>query len=101
MRVQIDVSENKEGTSYPWWVIVDLDKFIGLESTSDVSGTITSQAIAGPFFSRDEAETAMRKHAHNYTGRVIILCLSGYRSEQYRKRLDGEVQGLSILDDHF
>ena len=86
MKIEIEVSESNEGTSYPWWMIIDPDAITA--SVTDTVGEIGMGAVTGPYFSREEAERALETHRHNYSQRAVVWCASGYRSEQYRTQID-------------
>jgi len=65
-------STDNEITSDPWWAVVRKNR-------------LGSSAIsAGPFFSRERAETHMEARRHEYGKGAFVFCFSGYYSRHYR-----------------
>jgi hypothetical protein len=79
LQVKLDISEKNEGTSYPWWVILTpvwaTRKRL---STADVFN-----AVYGPFFSREEAESELNSRRHFYGKYACVWCMSGCYSKKY------------------
>jgi len=81
MKIEVEVSEKNEGTSFPYWLILDPVRNLDLDV-----GTLASM-ITGPFFSRKEAESALAGRRYNYSKRAVVYCKSGCDSESYRKAM--------------
>ena len=81
MKIEIEISEENEGTSYPYWLILDPDQ----NMSCDIH-YLASQ-IAGPFFSREEAEAELKATRYNYSKRAKVYCHSGCYSRQYREKI--------------
>jgi len=77
--IHIEVSDNDEGTSYPWWVIV---RPACTTRTDDVVNSID-----GPFFSRKEAQVELDTRRHYYGKRAVVWCMSGCYSGQYKRAI--------------
>lgn len=84
MKIQLEISEENESTSYPWWVII-VPTWTTKGIISDVD---ICHHIEGPFFSRQEAQTELGSRRHFYGKRAAVYCLSGYCSGQYRRAID-------------
>lgn len=78
MRITIEVSEDRECTDSPWWVIVDPQQ--NMRRNVDLAAA----CIEGPFFSRQEAEDELRTTHYNYSKRACVYCMSGYHTRQYK-----------------
>ena len=81
MKIEIEVSEDNEATSYPWWFICD--------PRQNMSADLATAAgqITGPFFSREEAEAQLKATHYNYSKRAKVWCASGYHSRRYKEAL--------------
>lgn len=77
MRITLDVSENCESTAEPWWFIVDPVQNLRC------SVSVAARQITGPFFSREEGESFLRRASHHFTKRAIVWCASGCDARQY------------------
>lgn len=77
MKVTVEVSEETEMTSSPWWVIIDPAKVRGktIESVAD--------AFVGPFFSRQEAEEHLAGRRYEFSKRALVYCKSAYFATRY------------------
>lgn len=75
-KIVLNVSEECEGTAYPWWCI--------LEREQCKRGVSLEHCIVGPFFSRKEAEDSLRANRHHFDDSAEVWCLSGYLSSQYK-----------------
>lgn len=84
MKIEIDVSEKNEGTSSPWWMIVDPKQ--NFKINEDGVYAVASM-ITGPFFSREEAEDVLKATRYNYGKGAAVFCASGYYTRQYAKKL--------------
>jgi hypothetical protein len=80
MKVTLEVSTENEGTSSPWWVIVDPRRMMKPDCYHVMMGMIT-----GPFFSREEANNCLEARRHHYSNRAVVYCASGCYSGQYDK----------------
>jgi len=83
MKIEIEISDKNEGTSYPWWLIIDPKQMLNRDLHTAVIGM-----ISGPFFSREEAEIYLRANRHHYSVLAIVYCHSGYTSISYRQAID-------------
>lgn len=81
MKIELQISDENEGTSYPWWFIVDPGRHFK-------SAEGTAMCITGPFFSREEAEEQLSRRRYDYGKQAIVWCGSGYHSGRYRKAID-------------
>lgn len=78
MKIELEVSEKNEGTSYPYWLILDPRQNLSLDV-----GTLAGM-ITGPFFSREEAEAELRNRRYDYSKRARVYCKSAYHSGSYK-----------------
>lgn len=78
MKIEIELSEENEGTSEPWWVIIDARQNI----SCDIH--VAASQITGPFFSRDEAQDVLDFKRHRFSSRAHVYCLSGYMTRQFK-----------------
>lgn len=81
MKVEIEVSEENEGTSFPWWFIVRPGQ--GFNSNPEN----VAHCITGPFFSRAEAEEQLNRRRYEYGKKAIVWCGSGYHTGRYRRAI--------------
>jgi hypothetical protein len=81
VRITLEVSEDNEATSFPWWVILDPDQ----NMSCDIH--ILASQFAGPFFSREEAEAELKATRYNYGPRAVVYCKSGCYSRQYQQKM--------------
>lgn len=82
MKIEIEVSEEHEGSANPWWAIVDPKQNMSMDIYT-AAGQIT-----GPFFSREEAQDFLTSTRYNFSSRAKVFCFSGYNSPQYRKAIN-------------
>jgi hypothetical protein len=84
MKVEIELSDNNEGTSYPYWLIIDPRQMLQL----DVH--VVASMITGPFMGRDEANDELLRgvRSNRYSGRARVFCHTGYYSGRYRDAID-------------
>jgi hypothetical protein len=80
MKIEIELSEENEGTSAPWWVIIDPKQ--NLSKSREATHNIASM-ITGPFFSRQEAEDHLTARSHAFGCNAVVFCMSGYWSREY------------------
>jgi len=78
VKIELEVSEENEGTDSPWWAIVNP----GRGFLNDPH--LVAHCIVGPFFSREAAETELKLRRYNYHKNAIVWCFSGYHSAQYK-----------------
>ena len=84
MKITLEVSEDNEATSYPWWVILDAGQNMSLDIR------VLANQITGPFFSRENAERHLQRSRYNFGKRARVYCMSGHNSLQYRQAHDLE-----------
>jgi hypothetical protein len=85
--VEIDVSEEHEGTAYPWWAIVDNRRGLSFENK-----------ITGPFFSRGAAQEFLDRTRYNFGKDAFVYCFTGVYSDEWtaavkraqRRKSEGE-----------
>jgi len=82
VKIELEISDKNESTSYPWWTIIDPTQMMKPDPHTVVS------MISGPFFSREEADRHLEYNRHHYSDRAIIFCHSGYTSISYRDAID-------------
>lgn len=88
MKITLDVDmENNEGTSAPWWIIIDPRQ--NLRVSREACHNIASM-ITGPFFSRDKAQMFLDATRYNFSPHAVVYCCSGYYSREYKEQLRGE-----------
>jgi hypothetical protein len=81
VKITLEVSEDNESTSFPWWVIVD-----PLQNLNCDYHAIAAM-VTGPFFSREEAEAELKATRYNYSKRAVVYCKSGCYSRQYQHKV--------------
>lgn len=84
MKIELEVSEENEGTDSPWWVIIDPHQNF---HTNERGIHNIASMITGPFFSRESAEKHIELRRYNFSDNVIVYCLSGYWSNKYKQAL--------------
>ncbi len=77
MKIELEVSEDCEGTRAPWWMILDPSQNMSCDPHWLAS------MITGPFFSREEAERCLKNRRHHYSDRAVVYCHSGCYTDQY------------------
>lgn len=95
MKVQIEVSEKNEGTSEPWWILIDPSKIKSMlelaadgdEPSNDRIITAIAYSIEGPFFSREEGQSYLKRRAYEYSKDTIVWCSSGYWTTEYKNAI--------------
>ena len=83
MKIEIEVSELNEATSAPWWSIIDPRQ--NLKCNEEGIYNIASM-VTGPFFSREEAESVLRRTRYNYGPGARVYCHSGCHTIQYAEK---------------
>jgi hypothetical protein len=81
VKLEIEVSEENEGTSEPWWMIIDPHQMM-----SPSASEVAMRMITGPFFSREEAQSVLNSRRHHYSKRAVVWCSSGCYTKQYREK---------------
>lgn len=85
MKIEINVdTDNHEGTSYPWWIIIDPRQNFNVDEDGVYN---IAHMITGPFFSRKEAQSFLDSKRYNFSKNAKVYCHSGYSSIQYKKAL--------------
>ncbi len=85
MKIEIDVDiKNNEGTSSPWWVIIDPKQ--NLSKKKDACHNIVGM-ITGPFFSRKAAQSHLDARRYDFGTNAVVYCHSGYWSREYSEAL--------------
>lgn len=84
MKIEIEVSEENEETSSPWWMILDP------KQNMRCNIHYLASMITGPFFSREEAEKVMKNRSHHYSERARVYCHSGCYTHQYDDKCRGK-----------
>lgn len=80
MKIELELSEENEGTSAPWWaIIIPRQNFSkGDQGIHNIAGM-----IVGPFFSRASAQNRLDGRRYEYGQNARVFCFSGYWSERY------------------
>lgn len=84
MKIEIEVSEENECTSAPWWLIIDPRQNF---SKGDDGVTNIAFMITGPFFSREEAEGVLQRQRYNFGKGAKVWCHSGCHTVQYASKV--------------
>lgn len=79
MKIEIEVSDENEGTAEPWWVIVDPKQMMKPDPYAVMIGMVT-----GPYFSRKEATEYLSNHRYNFSSRAVVYCASGCYTQEYK-----------------
>jgi len=82
--IEITVSGKNEGTSAPWWIIIDPGQNF---AKNDDGICNIAYMITGPFFSRAEAEFILKIKRHHYSRHAKVWCHSGLDTIQYAERV--------------
>lgn len=82
MKIEIEVSDKNEGTSAPYWLIIDPKQMMR------VGHDYVASMITGPFFSREEAQAELTGRSYDYSTRAVVYCCSGYRSGKYKQAIE-------------
>ncbi len=78
MQIKIELSEENEGTSEPYWLI--------LAPLQNMRADIHALAgqITGPFFSRKSADDHLNSRRYAFASTAGVYCMSGYWSKEYK-----------------
>ncbi len=77
MKIEVDITGENEGTSYPYWLILDPSQNMRAD-IHDLACQIT-----GPFFSRATAEAHLKERRYEFSKRAAVYCKSGYWAKPY------------------
>jgi len=81
MKIQLEVSEENEGTESPYWLILDPMQMMKPDCHH------LAHMITGPFFSREAAQNHLEGRRYEFSRRAVVYCASGYWSGQYHRAL--------------
>ena len=76
------ISNKNEGTSYPYWAIVDPKQ--NFNTNSDGVHHIASM-ITGIWFSREAAEDFLQRTRYNFSKNAKVYCFSGCYSTDWEE----------------
>lgn len=79
-KIEIEVSLENEGTSDPYWFIID-----PVQNMS-CSAFAAARQVTGPFFCREDGETYLKRARHHFSKKAIVWCHSGCNSGQYAQK---------------
>jgi len=82
MKIYIEVSDDNEGTTAPFWIILDPVRNKGY----NIRGL--AHQITGLFFSRKEAEEYLKRFSYRYSERATVYCKTGCSGEQYANQFN-------------
>ena len=71
-----------EGTSFPFWLIIEPRKNLRKDSQSIQN---IASMIIGVFFSRKDAQDFLDRTRYNFSKYATVYCHSGYNSLDWRK----------------
>ena len=84
MKIELEISEKNEGTSDPWWIIIDPKQNF---NTDDNGLYAIAGMITGPFFSRESAQEFLDRTRYNFSKNAHVYCHSGYYSDEYKEAI--------------
>ena len=76
----MEISKNNEGTSSPFWIIIDPSQ--NFKVNSDGIYNIANM-ITGVWFSREKAEEFLKRTRYNFGEHAKVFCASGTYSEDW------------------
>lgn len=79
------ISEKNEGTSYPFWIIIDPEQ--NFSKCNQGIHNIASM-ITGVWLSREEAEEHLKARRYNFGINAKVYCHSGYWSNDWKELSD-------------
>lgn len=82
IKIELEVSEDNEGTESPWWTIINPRQ--NLETKREQALYNIAGMITGPFFSRKSAQEFLDLTRYNFSKNAKVYCHSGYYSEEYK-----------------
>jgi hypothetical protein len=71
---------DKEFTSAPYWLIIDMNNKTEISDIREVATMIT-----GPFFSRKDAQDYLDARRSNFSDNARVYCKSGHASSKYAR----------------
>ena len=83
MEIKLEISEDVECTSSPWWMIIDPQQNLSKGQQGVIS--IGMGMITGPFFSREESEYVLESRRYRFGKNAGVFCASGCDTIQYRE----------------
>ncbi len=92
MKIEIELSEENEGTFAPYWIIIDPQRLKSVVRLAKKHGEIARYdelisyigfATTGLFFSRESAENYLKAKHYNFSKQAKVWCHSGYASFEY------------------
>lgn len=89
MKVTIELSDDREGTSSPFWLIIDPHQMMRPDSAEVAMGM-----VHGLWFSREEAEEHLKAKRHRYSDRAVVWCLSGHAGVQWDRAVREAEKGM-------
>jgi len=81
VKIELEVSEDNEGTSEPYWIILDPQ-----QNMSRCVHSLANQ-ITGIFFSRESAKNHLKSRSYAFSDRAKVYCHSGCWSSEYKDAL--------------
>jgi len=72
-----ELSNENEGTAYPYWVIIDVHSQLLSKKNYDIAASF----VTGIFFSRESAEEYLKRKSHHFTKNAVVYCMSGYGTD--------------------
>jgi len=84
MKIELEISEDCEATSAPYWLILDPKQ--NLRTDREASHAIASM-ITGPFFSRNAAQHVLDTQRYNFGKGAVVYCCSGHNTTQYAEKV--------------
>lgn len=101
MKVTIELSDNREGTMAPFWMIIDPKQMMKPDDAE-----VAMSMVFGPWFSREDAEDHLKTCHYRYSKRAVVWCMSGHTSMQWRNAVrdaqkgnDAFSQMLKVLEE--
>ncbi|MCD8139300.1 MAG: hypothetical protein LUE17_05910 [Planctomycetaceae bacterium] len=81
IKIQFPMPDN-EACAAPYWMIIDPERVSDDREDKSFVASIVN-ALAGPFFSRDEAKEYLDAQKHNFSAKAVVWSLYG-RSRIYQ-----------------
>lgn len=79
-KIEIEVSLENEGTSDPYWFIIDPSQ------NMSCSAFAAAMQVTGPFFCREDGEAYLERARHHFSKKAVVWCHSGCNSGQYAQK---------------
>lgn len=80
--IKLSVSIDNEGTSYPYWIIIDPEQNF---SKGDDGVHRVASMITGLFMSREEAQDFLDRTRYNFSKHARVYCHSGNYGQSWVK----------------